>query len=1037
MKRLAECDETLGAPRWVRESYTQVLNNLDGNLHFMQLSTNHIAKRYSIRARNNENGALVGKYCGNTTLPPPVIAPTPYMWLRWKTDFSLVDLGFWLSYDCGGILTEDNGVVTSPNFPFNYNHSDFCAWQIIGPEGYQVKIDFTDFNVEHHPSCRWDSVDILNGPLPTSPSVGPFCGETLPGTLNKTFISQSNAVRVLFKTDSSVHRNGFRFRYSFSSGGCSGIYHSNSGVIKTPNYDATPGDYPHNAECMWDINVEDGYHVVLTFKPPFDLEAHASCAFDYVEVSDALPNGTLVSLGRWCGLTTPPVLKSTGARMVAKFRSDATTRGHGFAANWTAGCGAIFTEDSGSFISPGYPNAYVDNLRCNYTIATDPQRFVVLEFDSLIFAIEGGANCPYDYVQAFPGNDSSGRSLGKFCGTTVPQPVSSLGSMFVQFVTDSSIQNKGFRALYSVSDCGGVFTDPDGIIKTPTHPVNYHHNANCTWNITVENNRVVDLKFLSFDLEAHSTCRYDYVEIFDGGSLTSPSMGKFCGQTLPPLLRTTGNTMLVNFVSDYNVAAKGFSAAYRTTFGVNQGCGGVLNSTSGTLKAVDIDNDGEYENALDCKWVIIVGDNQVVRFIVTGMDIEAHSRCMYDYLLIHDGMSEDDPIIGRYCGTQAPPAIQATSNTLYIRFFSDYTVTKAGFNATYTQEDALCGGAFTATTDPVVITSPSFPGSLSQSLKCRWTIDTPEENQQVRLFLTSINLINDNNCSQEYLEFRDSPLGWTGRSIHFCGSQVPSSSFDSAGRTVNINYVISANSGSQGFSLKYQIASCNKTYTGSSGRILSPGWPGNYQSNSNCEIAVSAPAGNYISLYFNSFYIEPHPNCRFDYLQIHNGSSADSPVITQLCGNTLPNPVFATGNTIWMNFMTDASVTHPGFDISWTATPQGIGCGGELTGINGSLTSPNYPGNYTERHSCRWIITVPRRRIVTLMFTDINLLGSADCERAYVEVFNGNIDSAPSFGRFCGNEIPARLQTSGNTALVKFISDGFHSAPGFRLKFTS
>ena len=63
------------------------------------------------------------------------------------------------------------------------------------------------------------------------------------------------------------------------------VYHSNDGVIKTPNYDSSPGDYPHNTECIWDINVEDGYHVVLTFVPPFDLEAHGDCVFDYVEVS--------------------------------------------------------------------------------------------------------------------------------------------------------------------------------------------------------------------------------------------------------------------------------------------------------------------------------------------------------------------------------------------------------------------------------------------------------------------------------------------------------------------------------------------------------------------------------------------------------------------------------------------------------------------------------------------------------------------------------------------------------------------------------
>lgn len=50
-------------------------------------------------------------------------------------------------------------------------------------------------------------------------------------------------------------------------------------------------------------------------------------------------------------------------------------------------------------------------------------------------------------------------------------------------------------------------------------------------------------------------------------------------------------------------------------------------------------------------------------------------------------MSEDDPLIGRYCGTQVPTPITSTSNVLYVRFVADYTVHKAGFNATYQQQD--------------------------------------------------------------------------------------------------------------------------------------------------------------------------------------------------------------------------------------------------------------------------------------------------------------------------------------------------------------
>jgi hypothetical protein len=65
----------------------------------------------------------------------------------------------------------------------------------------------------------------------------------------------------------------------------------------------------------------------------------------------------------------------------------------------------------------------------------------------------------------------------------------------------------------------------------------------------------------------------------------------------------------------------------------------------------------------------------------------------------------------------------------------------------------------------------------------------------------------------------------------------------------------------------FKIA-CNRTYTGLSGQIYSPGWPGRYPQNANCQFRIQAPVGTTVSLYFNTFHIEPHTNCNFDYLQV-------------------------------------------------------------------------------------------------------------------------------------------------------------------------
>ena len=57
--------------------------------------------------------------------------------------------------------------------------------------------------------------------------------------------------------------------------------------------------------------------------------------------------------------------------------------------NLFLGCGGIITDSSGYLLSPGYPNQYSNNLRCNYTLKMDPQHYIVLEFDPQNFEIEG------------------------------------------------------------------------------------------------------------------------------------------------------------------------------------------------------------------------------------------------------------------------------------------------------------------------------------------------------------------------------------------------------------------------------------------------------------------------------------------------------------------------------------------------------------------------------------------------------------------------------------------------------------------------
>ena len=59
---------------------------------------------------------------------------------------------------------------------------------------------------------------------------------------------------------------------------------------------------------------------------------------------------------------------------------------------------------------------------------------------------------------------------------------------------------------------------------------------------------------------------YDSLTIYDGGSSTSPMMGKYCGDSIPPSHVSSSNEILIHFEADwYNDYNHGFKMEYSPT----------------------------------------------------------------------------------------------------------------------------------------------------------------------------------------------------------------------------------------------------------------------------------------------------------------------------------------------------------------------------------------------------------------------------------------------------------------------------------------
>jgi len=48
---------------------------------------------------------------------------------------------------CGGEISKETGILSSPNYPDYYKPNKECVWKISVPEGYSVALKFQSFEV--------------------------------------------------------------------------------------------------------------------------------------------------------------------------------------------------------------------------------------------------------------------------------------------------------------------------------------------------------------------------------------------------------------------------------------------------------------------------------------------------------------------------------------------------------------------------------------------------------------------------------------------------------------------------------------------------------------------------------------------------------------------------------------------------------------------------------------------------------------------------------------------------------------------------
>ncbi|XP_038835383.1 neuropilin-2-like [Salvelinus namaycush] len=237
--------------------------------------------------------------------------------------------------------------------------------------------------------------------------------------------------------------------------------------------------------------------------------------------------------------------------------------------------------------------------------------------------------------------------------------------------------------------CGDTLDASDaGYITSPGYPLEYPPHQNCQWVITApEPSQRIVLNFNPhFELE-RLDCRYDFIEIRDGGSDSAELLGKHCSNIAPPAIISSGTALHIKFVSDYAHQGAGFSLRYEIFKTGSEFCFRNFTSPSGVIESPGFPD--KYPHNLECSYIIITPPHMDVTLTFLTFDLEndpllsGEGDCKYDWLDVWDGLPQVGPLIGRYCGTKIPPEIKSSSGLLSLSFHTDMAVAKDGFSARY------------------------------------------------------------------------------------------------------------------------------------------------------------------------------------------------------------------------------------------------------------------------------------------------------------------------------------------------------------------
>ncbi|XP_043965826.1 neuropilin-2a isoform X1 [Gambusia affinis] len=227
------------------------------------------------------------------------------------------------------------------------------------------------------------------------------------------------------------------------------------------------------------------------------------------------------------------------------------------------------------------------------------------------------------------------------------------------------------------------------------------------------------------------------------------------------------------------------------------------------------------------------------------------------------------------------------------------------------------------------------------------------------------------------------------------------------------------------------------------GYITSPGYPLEYPPHQNCHWVIQAPeTSQRIVLNFNPHFEIERLDCKYDFIEIRDGTSETADVLGRHCSNIAPPPIISSGPSIQIRFVSDYAHQGAGFSLRYEIFKTGSEfCFRNFTNPSGMIESPGFPDKYPHNLECSYMIMAPPHMDITLTFLTFDLendplmVGEGDCKYDWLEVWDGLPQASPLIGRYCGTKIPPEIQSSSGLLSLSFHTDMAVAKDGFSARY--